>query len=407
MRQLWGGQLAPPSQTQSEWYLADLEVAERAADSGDISYAARLMRAARRDGVLTGVLSTLTDGLVRLPKTFEGDEEIVSDLRSSARSVRSTFDEMFPPSELAKLVADGLLLGVGVGELREVPGRTHPVFVRLEPEWLRFDWVEGQWWYRAVGGEIPVTPGDGRWILHTPGGRIAPWDAGKWKAVGRAYIRKENASLSKDNYEATLANPALVAETDKGASDSGAEGFFRRLVGAWGLNTIFGLKPGYKLSILESNGRGHESFEKTIAEQNTEIVICIAGQTVTTEGGRGFSNTDIHRAIKADLIQSTADSLAFTLNSQGIPAYVAPRWGEAALANPAKVSWDITPARDRASEAATLVQVATALTQLSTTLGDRLDVEAMAHRFGVPLRTKAERALPAGKPSLKLVEAQA
>lgn len=388
-REIWGGQLAPPPTSQAEWYLSDLEYAERAADSGDLGPAARLMRSARKDGILAGVLSTRTDGLVRLPKTFVAADPIRRELESSAGSVRSTFDEMFPPSELALLAADGILLGVGVAELREVPGRAHPVMVRLEPEYLRYDWHEGCWYYRAVGGELPITPGDGHWILHTPGGRIAPWNAGSWKAIGRAFIRKESASLSKDNWEATLANPALVAEAPNGASDAHAEGFFRRLVNAWGLNTLFGLRPGYKLSVLEANGRGHDSFVKTIAAQEKEIVVCISGSTVLVDGGTGFANADVHKSIRADLIQATADGLAYTINSQGLPAWVAARWGAGALANPAMMAWDVTPPRDRKAEADALLAAAMAARAIREAYGDRFDDVAYAATFGIPLKVDA------------------
>src|SRR5262245_55224043 len=61
------GQIAPPPVSQTRWYLSDLEDAIQAADVGDLSIAARLCRSLRRDGVLAGVLSTRTDGLVRLP----------------------------------------------------------------------------------------------------------------------------------------------------------------------------------------------------------------------------------------------------------------------------------------------------------------------------------------------------
>lgn len=399
-REAWGGQLTPQPTTQSEWYLADLEYAERAADAGDLGPAARLMRSARKDGIVAGVLSTRTEGLVRLPKEFNGAPAIVSELVSRAGSVRSTFDEMFPPAELALLEADGIFLGVGVGEMRPVPGRSHPVFIRLDPEWLRYDWTDGQWFYRAVGGELPIIPGDGRWILHTPGGRVAPWNAGLWKAIGRAFIRKENAALAKDNYEATLANPALVAEAPSAGGEAQVENFFRRLVNAWGLNTLFGLRPGYKLSILESNGRGHESFDQTKKDSDREIVICITGSTVLVDGGTGFANADVHQAIRADLIQASADGLAFTINSQGLPAWVVSRWGLGALANPAVVAWDVTPPADRAKEATALGQIATAIQSLRTTFGDRLDVDVIADRFGIPLRAVSKvAALPASKPA--------
>lgn len=396
VREAWGGQLAPPPRSQSEWYLADLEYAERAADAGDLGPAARLMRSARKDGILAGVLSTRTDGLVRLPKTFSGAVEIVRELVSSAGMVRSTFSEMYPDAEISLLAADGIFFGVGVGEMRPVPGRAHPVFIRLDPEYLRFDWATGTWMYRAVGGEIPILPGDGKWLLHLPGGRIAPWNHGLWKAIGRAFIRKETAAFSKDNFLATMANPALVAEAPRGASESAVEGFFRRLANAWGLNTLFLLRPEWKLSLLESNGLGHEAFDKTIADQNQELIVCVAGQTVTTDGGAGFANADIHKSIRADLIQATADSLAYTINSQGLPAWIASRWGIGALANPAVVAWDVAQPRERAQEAASLVAAATSLTALREAYGARLDLDLFAKTHGIPLLAEASPAVTGG-----------
>ncbi len=387
-----GGQLALQSYSQTRWYLSDVEAAELMADGGDISQAARLMRAARRDGRVSGVLSTRTSGLVRLPKKFAGDPDVVAALEighdGRAQSSRSAFDEMLPPAELALLAGDGMLLGIGVGELVPVEGRDYPVFVRLNPEFLLYRWNENRWYYRSIAGVLPITPGDGRWILHTPGGRMTPWDHGLWKSIGRAYIRKEHAQLHKDNYEGKLANPARVAQAPQGASEEQKLGWFKQVM-AWGVNSVFALTPGYEVKLLESNGRGWEAFDTTVAEQNTEIIITIAGQTVTVDGGAGFQNSDIHKTIRADLIQETADTLAHTLNTQAIPTFVALRWGEAAIEDkPCVVRWDTTPPKDRNAEATSMVTVASAITQLTDALAThdvRLDVRAMCSRFALPV----------------------
>lgn len=387
VRDAMGGQLSPAPVTQTRWYLADVEAAERAADRGDLAIAARLMRSAKRDGVLAGVLSTRTDGLVSLPKRFRGDPEIVAALEFGHDSIRSVFDEMFPPQELALLAADGITVGVGVGELIPVEGRDYPVFARLDPEFLHYRWSENRWYFRSIAGLIPITPGDGRWILHAPGGRVSPWQNGLWKAIGEAYIRKHHAKLHKDNWEGKLANPARVAVAPAGAGEEQSQNWFRAVM-AWGVNTVFGLRPGYDVRLLESNGRGWESFSKTIEEQNTEYTIAVAGQTVTTDGGAGFQNSDIHKSIRADLIKSTAEGLAFTLNTQGIPPYVLDHYGEDALANSPCVSWDVKPAKDRAAEAQSLVTTAQAITQLSEALaahGRGLDIDAVCAQFGVPV----------------------
>jgi hypothetical protein len=403
MREAMGGNLAPPTRTRTRWYIEDIEVAEHAADNGDLTMVAQLMTAARKDGVLSGLLSTRTSGLVRLPKRFRGNPDIVAALELGHDKVRSVFDEMFPPQELALLAADGDLCGVGVGELVPVDGRDYPVFVRLDPQFLLYRYNENQWYYRAAYGLLPITPGDGRWILHVPGGRISPWQNGLWKAVGRAYIRKEHANLHKDNWEAKLANPARVAVSPTGASEEQQQSWFRSVM-AWGVNTVFGLKPGYDIKLLESNGRGYESFCKTISDQNNEFTIAIAGQTVTTDGGAGFANADIHKSIRSDLIKATADALAFTLNTQGIPQFVVERWGLSALDDSPCIEWDVTPPKDRNAEATTLTSIAGAINTLTDALakhGRVLDVDQLCSRFGVPVEGDKDGD---GKPDVEPVE---
>jgi hypothetical protein len=403
VREAQGGQLQQAPFSQTRWYLSDLESAEISADRGEIALAARLMRSARRDGVLAGILSTRTGGLVRLPKRFRGDTDVIAALELGHQDARSVFEEMFPSSELALLAADGIMLGVGVGELVPVEGRDYPVLVRLDPEFLSYRWNENRWYFRSVAGLIPITPGDGRWVLHVPGGRMAPWQHGLWKAIGRAFIRKEQAGLYKDNWEAKLAHPARVAIAPNGASEEQADSWFQRVL-AWGINTVFGMKPGYDVKLLESNGRGSDSWHKTIAAQNTEMIIAVAGQTVLVDGGTGFANADVHKSIRADLIKETADGLAYTINTQGIPQFIVARWGEDALLNRScVVEWDVTPPADRSAEATALVQVGLAIQGLQTAVsahGLELDVAALCARFGVPVsKVKAD-----AKPTLKVID---
>lgn len=418
IRKQIGGQLAPMPTAQTRWYLSDLETAEHCASAqGDLSGAARLMRAAGKDGILAGVMSTRTSGLVRLPKRFRGDREIIADLELGheveSGEVRSVFDEMFPPQELALLAKDGIELGVGVAELVPVEGRDYPVMVRLNPEFLLYRWTENRWYYRSIVGLIAITPGDGRWILHTPGGRLAPWENGVWRALGAAYIRKEHAKLHKDNWEAKLANPARVAVSPQGAGEAQSQAWFQAVL-AWGINSVFGVSPGYDVKLLESNGRGWESFNETIKQSDLEYTICIAGQTVTTDGGTGFANADVHKSIRADLIEATEETLAYTVNTQGIPAFIASRYGaERLLTSSVVMGWDVTPPKDRTQEAASMQGAASAITLLRdalATYGRDLDIDAMCSRFGIPIAGdmdgdgKPDSEL-ADKPTLRLVQA--
>lgn len=408
IREALGGQLIPLPITQTRWFLADLETAEALADAGDLSMAARLMRSARKDGTFAGVLATRAGGLIRLPKKFRGKAEIVEALEVGHDSVRSVFDEMFPPTELTNFVADGILMGVAVGWLEPVKGRDYPVFIRLEPENLRYRWAENRWYYQTIVGQTPITPGDGRWVLHTPGGRIAPWQNGLWRAIGQAWIDKQHARLAKANWESKLANPARVAIAPQGASEEQKQSWFKRVM-AWGYNSVFGLTPGYDVKLLESNGRGYDCFLKTIQASDRDMVIAIAASTVLVDGGTGFANAGVFEAIRGDLIKTDADGLAYTLNTQGIPPFVFDRWGEEGLEESALVEWDITPPEDRTKEAAAATQVGAAIASLNTALaetGEELDVETFTKRFSIPTR-KRTKAAPSAESANDNQEARA
>lgn len=385
MRRGFGGQLSPVPQAETQWFLDDLFSAIHEADTGNLSRVGRLSRAMRRDGVYSGVISTSTDGLVSLPKRFSGNEELVRELEGRDGQ-RSVFDAMFPPAELALMAYDSLVVGVSVGELLPVEGRDYPVLVRLDPEWLRYLWSENRWYYQSTVGALPITPGDGRWVLHTQGGRIAPWQNGLWPSLGQAWIDKQHALLHAANWQAKLANPARVAYAPAGANDSQRQGFIERLI-AWGINTVFELPPGWDAKILESNGRGHESFAATIARSEREYMIGIAGQVITTDGGTGFSNMEIHKAIRADLIRMRAKGLAHTINTQGIPAWAVAKHGIEALSDCPAVEWDTTPPKDLKGDADAMTASAKAIADCNSALssyGLQVDARQLAIKFGIP-----------------------
>jgi hypothetical protein len=411
LRKAMGGQLQPLVGTATRLYLSDIESAERAADGGNLAPAARIMRAARRDAVVAGALQQRTMGLVRLPRSFRGRQEIIDELNVGHELARSVFDEMVPATELALLHADGLMLGVGVAELCPVEGRDHPVLARLDPEFLLYVWAENAWYYRSIAGLIRIVPGDGRWVLHIPGGRVAPWNHALWKPVGRSFITKDHALYYRAAWEAKLANPARVASMPSGATESQRAGFLDQLM-AWGLNSVFELPPGYKAELLESNGRGYESFTATIAEQSDEIIIAINGQTPSTTGGTGFQNNDIHQFVKEDFVGWDSDALAHTVNTQILPAYVDRRgFSEEIAAEGAVVGWDATPPKDRVADSNSIIGCANAIERMTAALataGDprHVDVDELAARFGVPLRA-AEGARANERPNLRVVRGAA
>lgn len=377
-------QVNTPPVAQTRWHLADLEGATFTANSGNLSQVGRLWRSLKRDGQIAGVLSTRTLGLVQLPIRFAGDDELVKELAADFRRV-------FPLSELALLAGDGIGPGVGVGEFVQVDGRL-PVLRRLDPEFLQYRWNEDRWYYRSIHGLLPVNPGDGRWVLHCPSGAVQPWSHGNWAALGRSYIAKEHAFYFRENYSSKLANAARVAVAPSAATEDQQLAWFQK-VAAWGVNSVFGVKPGYDVKLLESNGRGYEVFQDTIKTANEEIIVTLAGQLVTTTGGAGFQNAAIFSTIRTDLIQADADALAETLMTQAIPVWANERFGAAAAEKPVRAYWDVTPQTDLTKEAAAIAQAAVAVKTMNEALapyGQRVKIDEIARKFGVPLEELEE-----------------
>jgi len=387
IREALGGQLQPIPTTRLRWYLADLETAQHQADSGNLMLASRLHNAMRGDGFLMGLANTRSDGLVRLPKLFfsgKGGEAVADELRSQDGS-RSVFEELVPPGELGAMVWDGIDLGVGIGELVPVEARDYPVLVRLDPEFLTYRWVENRWYFSSVAGLLPITPGDGRWVLHVPGGRIAPWRSGIWRSLGKSFINKDHALQHRANYSAKLANPARVATAPIGASQPERQGMLRMIM-AWAINSVFEMPPGWDVKLLETKGEGWKVFQEEIDTCNGEFMVNIAGQQVTTTGGSGFSNQDVQKIIRQDLIAADAERVAYTVNTQILPAHALLRGVD--LAARAWMLWSVGTPKDLKAEGETLQTLGQALTQLLpafATQGRAVDFEKIAERFAIPL----------------------
>ncbi len=380
---LAGGQLAGLPITRTRWYLADLETAQRKADTGDLAAAAQLWSAMRSDGKIWGLRKTLSSGVVRLPRRFRGDEALTKELEKT-NDTPSAFDAMFPPAELALFIDDAVGLGVAVGELCPVEDRDLPRFTRLEPEFLWYQWTSNRWFYRSVIGNLPITPGDGRWMLHLPGGIVNPWRNGLWRALGRAYINKEHALLSRSNYSSKLANPARVARSPIGATEPERLGMLARVI-AWGLNTAFELPVGWDVTLIESNGRGFQVFQDEISTSDEEATIAIAGQTVTTDGGAGFSNADVHELIREDILQDVADAIAHTLNTQGLTVFSFLRVGDPTKAT---IEYVTKKPKDHEAQGRTMQITANGIAQLRAALGPdgkKPNILEITTQFGIPI----------------------
>jgi hypothetical protein len=396
-REIMGGGLYRSRMTSTAIYLDDLDQAVQAADLGQLTLACQLLQSCDQHPVAQGLMATRTSGLVRLPVKWAGNPAAISLLKQgviagsdTGENPNSLYDYLVPPGERSRFSEDAIKLGYAIGELQPSTSGL-PLFRQLDPAGLQYRVDTNTWIYNSVAGPVVVEPGvwptdrDSAFVLYTAG-RTTPWRRGIWKSLLQCYIVTLHALSYRSSWESKLANPARVGTSPVGADEDQDAALFEQIA-AWGLNTTMLLKPGQDLKLVESNGRGHDCFSKTIAEQTEQIIYLISGNTVVADGGSGFQNASLFRAIRNDLIQADANVLASVENFQIIPLILeALGFTDTAVtreyvtASPAEV----------ASEAQAFSQVAAAITALSEAFvasgsEQRLDVGAICNQFAIPV----------------------
>jgi hypothetical protein len=404
-REAMGGNLEPIPQVRLRWYPPDIERAQDQASNGDLTLVGQLCESMNLDGVIRGLGDARTS-VVNMPKRiFSRNREIVTALESRNASDRSVYDEMVPSTESRLIVWDGIKAGVGVGEMVPVQGRDFPVLVRRYPQNLFYLWSRNQWYYRSVAGLLPIQPGvpdknGNMWVLHIPGGRLAPWNSGMWNTLGRSYINKTQAIFARQSYIFRHSQPARVAFAALGATEEERKGTIAALI-RWALNAAFVLPVGWDLKLIESNGQGIKVYNEDIATANQEIATALCGSSVMLEGAVGFGNINPFAAISQDLMNATADGWDHTVNTQILPAFVGQRWGVEALRDATTIETDSTAPKDREAEARVMTALASAIDSLDRAIAEHqqatketkpvaLNLTELLSRFGIPVSAAPE-----------------
>lgn len=375
--------------TTTGWAPCDVQSAEAAADSGNLTHLADLCETIMADDRVDGVLDTRVHGLLGLPLTLEGGSpEMVDRLTHDATG---EWWQMHEEGELAKLLRWGVVMGVGLAQRVPLPRLpTEPQRYRLEtwsPRWLtqihRGDRVE--WLVSTSEGTSTVVPGAGQWILYTPYGRNRPWAEGKWRRLAFPWLLKRFALEDRANMSQAHGTPTKVGKTMRGATERQRQAFLSQLQ-TLGKNGTLVLPEGWGLELVEPKSKMFELFDSAVAWSDQALTIVLAGQVVTTQGSPGFSSGNVQERIVSDLIRFDAETLSTTLRMQSIIP-LAWDWYDDGAAAPWP-RWDTQRAPDKEAIARTLEILGRAVEVLDPTLaanGQRIDTRAILEGLDVPL----------------------
>jgi phage gp29-like protein len=290
------------------------------AQSGNLRLAADLCDDILADDSIIGTLEKRTRGVIRLHLNFEAADGA----KGRTPIIRASSADWYlanPEDEHAQLLAWGILLGVGLAELiwKERNGRVLPTLKIWHPRHLRWDDTARVWKLNTVDGEIPITPGDGKWLLFTPYGTRRPWARGKWRAVSSWFLLKRFAITDWARYGEKHGLGTLVGTLPEGkAGDKKARADLANELKAMGSNGVVVFPPGYDVKLLEATANTWATFKAQIETADAGIAVAILGQNLTTRVSSSGSRAaaTVHETVEQNLIEADARTIETTHREQ-------------------------------------------------------------------------------------------
>lgn len=369
-----------PARQNSEYTLRQRRRAIDEAELGRLFSAADLWRASLVEiGSSLGIVSTIAHGILGLPLNLHGDPAQVSAL-VDADGTPGDFRRLFPDSEASQVFVDGIGLGVGLGQMlqpksRPIGERNIPRMRWWNPRWIRQDVNSRAWYLMTRDGECEITPGDGEWILFTPYGEIDPWTKAPWLFSTLAFVCARDAIFDRQRHS-EVCSPVRVARAQKPTTPQSRKQTLAILEKMQRDNKLV-LPEQYIYEVVESTGKIADIYDAIIEWAERQWAIGWTGQTVTTEGGKGFIVTGtIHERIAHANLRFFANAWFDCVRSQYLETTWAPENFGTCYAPTG--GYNVDPPEDIAAKGTARGQWANGVLQLA----------AVADKLGIVLPTK-------------------
>ncbi len=378
----------------SDWSVGQVRAALRQHLEGDFSRSALLADACRGDDRVQADLRTRVFAVTGLP--FRVDPSPAGDQRRAkavAAELAECWSEFFPASTVRAVLRWGVLLGVCVARCEWFArgGRWRPSLAVWHPQHLRWSASGRRYEVQSDQGILEVSAGDGAWLLHLPDGECGWLDA-SLRGLALPYLLRTHARRDWARFSEKHGLPITGAVVPAEADAGDKEAFFAdlRSLGSEGIVLLPRDREGkgFSLELLEpKNYTAWQGFEHALRHCDASIAVVLLGQASNAQDGGSYAKAVALGTIRQDLLEADAASLAETIRSQVLRPWAAFNYGDPELA-PVPV-WDATPPEDAVSVASTLATAGGALVSWQTAArehGFEVDFEALAQRFGVPLR---------------------
>lgn len=232
------------------------------------------------------------------------------------------------------------------------------------PRFVYYHWGLRRYMAISLDGNIPIIPGDGKWVLHKRRGDRA-WIRGTMRGILEPWLLRHFAFRDMARFGEVHGMPTRVGETPMSA-DPGERSQFERQLANLGNETTLLIGKGvdadssYGYHLVEAQDTSWEVYPSQIDRCDTDIVLAMLFQNLTTEVKSGaLASTEAHMDIRQGGIEDDDTSWMNTLHNQIARCFAYFNFGDASLAP--WTQWDVEPRQNLVENGKKAQQFGTAI----------------------------------------------
>jgi hypothetical protein len=384
----------PITVVQTGWSIQEVRQAIEGLVVGLFDQPAQLVDAITGDSRVQSAMQSRVGGLLgkeirhKLPTKYKDS--------SLAKECYDAWTSHWPNMATEAILADMQLWGSSLGfwtgqSLWDTSGDYWlPYLSTFHPRYTYYHWLMRKYVAITLDGQVPITPGDGHWVMHAPYGMYRGWMRGNVRPIAPWWLARNYALRDWARHSERHGMPIGLAITPFGAAPDQISNYRNQLANL-GQESIIQLPQSpdpqigsYDLKWLETNGQSWDGFAGLITQCNSEITLSILGQNLTSEVKEGsFAAARVHADVRQSILEFDARVLTQTIYTQLARPFAAINFGNPDLAP--KSYWDITPYEDNKAAADTFVAFASAVNLIKSSGNVVTDITELAAQFGLRL----------------------
>jgi phage gp29-like protein len=372
----------------------------RAHDEGDLMDSGCLAERMLCDADVVGALGQRILALQACPvRVHPADDSAPA--KAAAEELLAAWGRIVTRAAMVDLVCGAIFLGVAVGQLVWYPGPDGRLEPRLEPwPWHAVEYraYERRWYVYTSRGAVPITPGDGQWVVFTPRSEMMALAWGVIRCIGTWAVRAEFGAADLSRHVEVQGSPAWVVSVPNGQRKSEDAVALIRGLRNIGRNAVIPTPKGktaeesYDVRLEQAKAEASKVFELLLKVCGGKIRLAILGQDLTSQNNTVGTNASSGSGENVTDLVVMADAVGF---SECMTAQVAAPWARYRGTPPSRIEVDATRERDAKASAEASTAVAEAVEAWAAA---GVEVDAVAHATEAGMKGAKPKAKAAPTP---------